>query len=357
MCMILNRYVRKIILSNIAIVFLVLISVSSMIRLIDELKRTEVQNYSIDNVIIYLLLSLPKDFELFLPVIMLLGGLLGLGMLEVYHEITTMQIFGISKVKISISVIKASVPILLFNLVSNEWVLPYSEQILYKYRHYMQHDSCLLSKKLNGFWCMDNDHFIYIERVLTCNELLRVTLYNVDEDKKLKKIFFIERAIFSNKIWNLFNVNELSFFKEKYVFNKKISHITWDSLLTPRILSMLLKNPNTLSMSKLYACIRYLNQVGQNSNYYQLIFWNKIFAPLSGFVMIISALSCSFGPLYKKTVSCRLCIGILIGFIFYILSQLFRTLSIAYTVFPIIGSVFSIVLILISSVIVLWKYR
>lgn len=357
MGIILNHYVRRVIIANIMIVFVVLLSLSTIIRLIDELRKMGEQNHSFYGIIIYLFLSLPKDLELFLPMATLLGGLLGLGMFEIHNEFITMQISGISKLQISASVIKAVIPILLCGVIFSEWILPRSDQVLCIYRNYIQRDINLIPKKSESlFWFIDKNYFICIERILKYNELSGVTLYHFDQDKKLKKIFFIEFALFIDNIWHFLNINELDFSIETCVTNKKVSHIEWHSVLTPCTLSILLKHPSVLSISKLYYCVKYLNQVGYNSKYYQLILWNKMLSPFSGCVMMIMALSCTFGPLYNKKVSIRLFFGAIVGFIFYILNQIFGMLSITYSISPMIGSVLSALVFLIISIIIMWIF-
>lgn len=357
MCTILNDYIRKIIFLNIIMVFIVLMSLSSIIRLIDELRKIGEHNYSFYGIVMCLVLSLPKDFELFLPIATLLGGLLGLGLLETYNELIIIQVFGISKLQIAISVIKAIIPILLCGVIFSEWILPYSEKILCVHRNYIQRDiDVVLKKSERLLWYADNNCFFYIERILTYSELSGVTIYYFDKDKKLIKILFVECALFINNVWNFFNINELDFSKEICVNKRKISHIEYRCVLTPYTLSILLKHPSILSISKLYHCVKYLNKVGQNSKYYQLILWNKILSPFFGFVMMIMAISCTFGPLCQKKVSIRLCFGAIIGFMFYILNQIFSILSIKYIVFPIIGSMLSAVIFLIISIIIIWRY-
>ncbi|URJ28129.1 LPS export ABC transporter permease LptG [Candidatus Blochmannia vicinus (nom. nud.)] len=336
-------------------VFLVLISLSSIIRLVDELRKIEEGNYSIFEIIIYIILSLPKDFELFFPIATLLGGLLGLSVLEVHNEFIAMQVSGFSKLQIVLSVIKASVPVLLCSIISNEWIAPNSEKIIYTYRDKSQYDTYLLSAKCKNLWFIDNNDFVYVERVVSCSELLGVKLYNFDE-KKLKKIFYVNRAVFINKIWHLIDVNELDISSEMCIINKKIPHSEWHAALTPYKLSMMITHPNILSISKLYHCAKYFNKVGQSSKYYQMIFWNKILSPISGSVMTIMALACTFGPLRKKKIGFRLFIGSVVGFFFYILNQIFGILGIMYNVSPIVGSISPSVIFLIISIIIMWIY-
>lgn len=353
---ILNDYIRKMVISNITAVFLVLLSLSSVIKLVDELRKTGEENHSVFEVIVYMVLNLPKDFELFFPIATLLGGLLGLCMLEVHNEFIAMQVSGFSRLQIAVSVIKASIPVLLCSIISNEWVVPNSEKIMCMYHNQSQHDSSSLSVKIKNLWFIDNNNFIYVENIITCNELLGINLYNFNEEKKLKKICYIERAVFANKVWHLINVNELDISEEIYVTNKKIPHSEWNAALTPYRLSMMITHPNFLSISKLYSCAKYFNRIGQNSKYYQVIFWKKILSPISGSVMTIMALAFTFGPLYKKKIGVRLFVGSIVGFLFYIVNQIFGILSATHSVSPIIGSISPSVIFLAISVIIMWIY-
>lgn len=356
---ILNRYIRKVIISSIIIVFAILISLSSIIRLIDELRKMGKYSYPFYEFLVYCILNIPKDFELFFPIATFLGGLLGLGIIEIHNEFVVMQVSGISKLQITTAVIKASIPVLFCSMIANEWIVPGSERILCIYKNYMHSDIDIIKQNKLGnlLWFVDNNCFFCIDRILTYNELLGLTLYNFDEHKKLKKIIFVKRALYINKIWNFIDIDELDFSTTRYVDKKRIPCITWNFVLTPYILSILTENPRILSISSLYYCIQYLNQVGQNSKYYQLIFWNKVIFPcFSGLVMMVMAISCTFGPLYRKKISMRLFVGALVGFVFYILNQIFGTLSIVYAIPAIFGSILPTIIFLIISIIIIWKY-
>lgn len=354
---IITRYIQRFVLFNILIIFLILISLSNIIRIIDELRNFEKKNYSVFEVFFCTFLNLPKDFDLFLPMSILLGGLLGLSILEIRNELVIMQIFGLSKLQISISVITASIFILLFNIISNEWLLPYSQHIINMYRNDNQYNTYLFSEKNKNLWLVDNNNYIFIEYMLTIKDLIGLNLYCLNQDKKLNKILYIERATFNNNNnWSLHNIIELDFSNRSHVINKHKLYCEWNTTLTPEILSMIIIHPRVLAISKLMYCIKYFNKTGQNSNYYQLVLWNKILSPIIGIMMLITALSCSFGPFFQKKISLRLFFGSIIGFLFYILHQIVGILSITYNIIPLIGSIIPIMFILIINVIVIWKY-
>ncbi|WP_159714930.1 LPS export ABC transporter permease LptG [Blochmannia endosymbiont of Camponotus nipponensis] len=353
---VLNYYIRRVIISNITVVFLVLLSLSSIMRLVDELRKIGEGNYSVCDIVVYIILNVPKDFELFFPIATLLGGLLGLSVLEMHNEFIAMQVSGFSRLQIILSVIKASIPVLLCSFIFNEWVVPNSEKIMCAYRNQLQYDTGLFPIKIKNLWFIDNNDFVYVECVADYDELLGVKLYNFSQEKKLKKIFYIERAVFINKIWHLIDVNELDISSETCFTNKKIPHSEWHPILTPYRLSMMITHPNVLPISKLYHCVKYFDKIGQSSKYYQIIFWNKILSPISGSAMILMALACTFGPLCKKNMGVRLFVGSIVGFLFYILNQIFGILSGIYSVSPIVGSISPSIIFLIISIVIICIY-
>lgn len=356
---ILNRYIRKSILLNMMLIFLLLVFLSSIIRLFDELRSLERKDYSVFELFLYTFLNLPKDFELFFPVAILLGGLLGLSVLEIRNELIMMQIFGLSKAQIAISVLKASVFVLLLNVISNEWLLPYSQKIAFNHRDGIQYNTYLFPEKNKNLWLLDNkNNFVAIEYMETTKELLGLSLFYFNKDKTLEKILYAGRAVYCDKMWFLFDINELKLLDLIHLnlVKKKGFQYIWNTVLTPDILSMLIVPPRTLSMFKLVYCIKYFEKIGQNSNYYRLIFWNRVFSPVVGLLMIIIALLYSYGPFYCKKISFRLFFGSIVGFIFYIVYQVSGSLSITYNVSPLIGSITPIILLLIVNIVFLWKY-
>lgn len=353
---ILNKYIKKSILSNIIIIFLILISVSSTIKLFDELRNFDKKNYFIFEIFFCTILSLPKEFDLFLPIATLLGGLLGLSILETRNELIIIQIAGFSKIQIASSVIKASAVIFICNIISNEWILPYSHTLICAYKNNKQYNTYLFPEKNKNWWLTDNNNFIFIKKIVTTQELIGINIYFFTQNRELHKILYIERAVYNNQHWSLLNISELDFSEKQCIIKKNILCQQWDTLLTPKLLSMMMIHPRVLSISNLKYCIQYFNKVGQNSTYYQLFFWNKILSPIFGILMIITALLCNWGPFHQKKTVTKLFLGSIIGFLFYILHQIFGIFSMIYHINPVIGAISSIMLLIIFDIIMLWRY-
>ncbi|ADV33450.1 putative permease [Candidatus Blochmanniella vafra str. BVAF] len=353
---ILDMYIKKSILSSISIVFLILISLSSIIRLIDGLRNFEKKTYSIIEIFFCTFLSLPKDFELFLPISILLGGLLGLGVLEIRNELVIMKVFGLSYFQITFSVVKVSVFILILHIMLNEWLLPGSQYMLYIYQGHKEYNSYFFPEKNKNLWIIDNNGFVCIEYMPTTNNVFGVNLYYLTKDKKIEKIIYFKDATYINKSWFVSSAIELNFSDKTHIVNRTVFHYKWNTILTPDLLSIITTNPRVLSVSKLFSCIKYFNGINQNSQYYELIFWNKILSPLTGMIMLIISLLYSFGPFSKKKIGFRLFFGSIIGFLFYVLHQFFDVFCVMHNIYPLVGSIIPVLLfIVINIVIVFYK--
>ncbi len=83
-----------------------LVSLSGIIKFVDQLKKAGQGSYDALGAGMYTLLSVPKDVQIFFPMAALLGALLGLGMLAQRSELVVMQASGFTRMQVALSVMK-----------------------------------------------------------------------------------------------------------------------------------------------------------------------------------------------------------------------------------------------------------
>lgn len=83
---VLDRYIGKTIFTTIMMTLFMLVSLSGIIKFVDQLKKAGQGSYDALGAGMYTLLSVPKDVQIFFPMAALLGALLGLGMLAQRSE-------------------------------------------------------------------------------------------------------------------------------------------------------------------------------------------------------------------------------------------------------------------------------
>ncbi|MDU4364054.1 MAG: LPS export ABC transporter permease LptG [Klebsiella oxytoca] len=286
---VLDRYIGKTIFNTIMMTLFMLVSLSGIIKFVDQLKKAGQGNYDALGAGIYTILSVPKDIQIFFPMAALLGALLGLGMLAQRSELVVMQASGFTRLQVALSVMKTAIPLVLLTMAMGEWVAPQGEQMARNYRAQQMYGGSLLSTQ-QGLWAKDGHNFVYIERVKGNDELGGVSIYAFNDQRRLQSVRYAASAKFDteNKLWRLSQVDE--------------------------------------------------SDLGQDPGRYQLNMWSKIFQPLSVAVMMLMALSFIFGPLRSVPMGVRVVTGISFGFIFYVLDQIFGPLTLVYGIPPIIGA-------------------
>lgn len=353
---ILDRYIGKTIFNTIIMTLFMLVSLSGIIKFVDQLRRVGQGAYTILGAGMFTLLSVPKDIEIFFPMAALLGGLLSLGQLATRSELVVMQASGFTRIQIAGSVMKTGIPLVLLTMAIGEWVAPQGDQMAHDFRSQQIYGGSLLSTK-SGLWAKDSNDFIYIERVSSEKELAGVNIYHFNEQRRLETIRYAANASFKDGVWKLSQVYISDLTNEGQVAGTQTLTGEWKSNLTPEKLSVVALDPTSLSIKGLHNYVKYLNQSGQEANRYKLNMWNKIFSPLSVAVMMLMALSFIFGPLRSVPMGIRLVTGISFGFLFYVLDQIFGQFSLVYNISPVLGALLPSMMFLLISMYMLLKRK
>ena len=353
---VLDRYIGRTILNTILMTLFMLVSLSGIIKFVDQLRKIGQGDYSAASAGMYTLLSIPKDIEIFFPMAALLGALLGLGTLATRSELVVMQASGFTRMQIAASVMKTAIPLVLLTMAIGEWVAPQGEQMARNFRAQQMYGGSLLSTQ-SGLWAKDGSDFIYIQRVSGDNELTGVNIYHFDKQDRLLSVRYAATATFEDNLWRLSQVDESDLSNPNKVTGSQTLTGEWKTNLTPEKLGVVAMNPDSLSISGLHDYSKYLRQSGQESSRYELNMWGKIFAPFSVAVMMLMALSFIFGPLRSVPMGVRVVTGIFFGFVFYVLDQIFGPLSLVYNIPPVIGALLTSILFLLISVYLLLKRR
>ncbi|MFR2814233.1 MAG: LPS export ABC transporter permease LptG [Escherichia coli] len=337
---VLDRYIGKTIFTTIMMTLFMLVSLSGIIKFVDQLKKAGQGNYdAIRRRDVYPCLACRKMCKFSSRWRPCLGALLGLGMLAQRSELVVMQASGFTRMQVALSVMKTAIPLVLLTMAIGEWVAPQGEQMARNYRAQAMYGGSLLSTQ-QGLWAKDGNNFVYIERVKGDEELGGISIYAFNENRRLQSVRYAATAKFDpeHKVWRLSQVDESDLTNPKQITGSQTVSGTWKTNLTPDKLGVVALDPDALSISGLHNYVKYLKSSGQDAGRYQLNMWSKIFQPLSVAVMMLMALSFIFGPLRSVPMGVRVVTGISFGFVFYVLDQIFGPLTLVYGIPPIIGA-------------------
>lgn len=332
---ILDMYLARTLIGTTFISLSVLIGLSALIKFVDQLRHIGRGSFDMTVAGIYVLLSLPREIEQFFPMATLLGGLIGMGILASSSELTVVQASGLSRLAIIRSAMKSALLMVLFVMALGEWLVPMSETKAKEIRaQAISGGNLFASDRLT--WAKDGDKFVSIGEVSSRDELRDITIYNFSESLDLVSVTTANIARFKENQWQLFDVGYTDIGTR--IVSQKSANLQWFSSLTPDKLGVAIVKPEALSIQGLYSYIQYLQNNGQDANRYQLAFWRKLIQPVSIGVMLLLALSFIFGPLRSVTTGARIILGVLTGFGFFIVNEVFGPLSMVYSFPPLIGA-------------------
>ena len=335
---ILDWYIGRTIIATTFLVLSTFIGLSGIIKYVEQLRKVGDGSYDLLQALWFVLLSIPRDIEIFFPMAALLGALIGLGALAASSELIVMQAAGFSKLDIGLSVLKTAVPLMIAITLLGEWGAPQTQKAARDLRAFAISGGELLSVR-SGVWARDVNDFIFIGKV-DSEQLESLTLWRFDENKQLRKVIVAKKVTYlGEKEWLMEQVKLTAMHEDGVrISQSQLPEYRWKTSLAPDKLAVVTVKPEELSLSGLYDYVNYLKATEQDANRYELAFWRKVTQPVSIGVMMLMALSFIFGPLRSVTMGARILSGAIAGFGFYISSEFFGPLSLVYGMPAVIGA-------------------
>ena len=329
---ILQRYIAQAILTSTGLVLLVLLGLYTFMDFIVELEDVGKGQYQLTDVLVYLALSMPKRIYELLPIAALLGSVLGLGNLASQSELVVMRAAGISIRGINKAVMFVAIGLMLLALFIGEVIRPPAEQSARELQSVAQTGTAG-SRSDNGFWTRDGTHFNHIDRILPDGRFAGVSIYEFDDQNRLRVVTKAKEASYDGEQWTLSGVIQSNLDKEG-VSVKAVEYAKWRSQLNPGLLNVVVVPPEFLPVWSLIEYIRYLKINHQSVGQYQMAFWMKVMMPLSSAVMVFLAVPFVFGPLRSTPIGARILVGALVGIGFHLFNQSFQHIGLVYGVLP-----------------------
>jgi lipopolysaccharide export system permease protein len=331
----LDRYIGTQVFLAILVVLGIILGLALLFAFIDELGDLNKGDYGIGQALWYVLLTAPRRAYEMLPMAALIGCLIGLGSLASNSELTIMRAAGVSIGRIVWAVMKPMLVLMLAGILVGEYVAPLTENQAEADRALAQGGGAAQSSK-RGMWHRQGQEYVHINAVQPNGLLLGVTRYRFDDERRMQSASFARRAEHRGDHWVLRNVQTTHFRKGSTRVVKRANE-RWDIELSPQLLSTVVMEPESLSVSGLWQYIHYLGEQGLNNARYWLAFWSKVLQPLVTGALVLMAISFIFGPLRSVTLGQRVFTGVLVGFVFQIAQDLLGPSSLVFGFSPLLA--------------------
>lgn len=351
---IIDRYLFKQLIGAMFLVLLVIGGLDFVFAFLAEIEDISA-HYGLTQISLYMLGILPRRIYELLPFCCLIGCLMGLGNLAGSNELTAIRSAGVSMIRLVRLVIQPGLVLILSGFILGEYIAPTMEKNAQSQRAIAQGKMTSAASQL-GFWQREAGQFVHVLAVQPNGELNQITRYQLDQERRVTSISVAQSARYEDNQWMLYDLST-TLFEPSRVTQQQLDSAVWNTNLTPDTVSLVIMDPDRLSISALYQYTRYLKHQGVNTAEYDLAFWTKTLQPVSIIALIVLGISFVFGPLREVNIGLRILSGVLVGLVFMIAQNLLGPASGVFGFPPVIAVLIPPLIALMIGLRVLSKVR
>ncbi len=350
----LRRYIiREIVLAT-TVVMIALLLLFAFFDLVEEIKDLGRGGYHMRYVVRHVVLSIPAHVYEIFPIAALIGTLFAIAQLVASSEYTVMRASGVSLFSIIGTILTAGVLFGALTFAFGEYAGPLSEQLAQQLRS-RAITGIVAQEFRSGLWLKDDKSFINVREVTTDGQLKGVRIYEFDAASRLRSVTTADHGVFKgDRQWQLSGVKKTTLTEVRAEVDKTPS-IIWLSVLEPRLLNVLMVQPEQMSAASLSSFAQHLRENRQKSLRYEIALWSKITYPLAVLTMMLLALPFAYFQRRQGGVGGRIFAGIMLGLAFYFLNQLSAHLGLLNEWPPQASALLPTAVFLLLATVMLWQ--
>lgn len=313
-----ERYIVSHILGLCGIVALGLIAIHAFVTFVAQLDETG-QGFGYRELLMYVLLLMPDGLYTMLPIIAMLGTLLGLGTLASQSELTAMRAAGVSLLRIGAATLGAGAILGMLCLVMGDWLAPLGDQTAEALKTEARSG---VRAGLGGrpVWLRQGENIFNIQRLLSEDHIAAVEIYTLGPDLNLQAVTQVQDGLYRGGAWRFTGVRRTEFGATSARVVES-PELTWPGTLSPEVLRLFVLESDALSMRGLFRLIGYLRENDLDTTAYAAALARKVVAPFTVMAMMLFAVPFVLGPLRNTGAGQRLLVGVLVGLVFYVINE------------------------------------
>ncbi len=333
---ILDRYLAGAVVWGSLTTLAVLLPLIAFFLLADEMDAVKGEGYRLTDALLYVSLTLPRFAYQLFPIATLIGALVGLGSLASRSELVAMRAAGVSIGRIVGAAMLGGLVLAVIAVAVGEGLAPIAEQEGLRLRSEALSGQSTLATPY-GFWARDGRTFVNIRQILPGADLRDISIYELDEERRLTLATHAARARYVRKAWVLEDVARSRIFPDR-VEVEHLAEEDWSSRINPSLLEVVVVQPQMLPIWGLHRYIRYMDANDQDAGPYKVAFWAKVVQPFLILAMIFVAIPLLMGSSRTSGTGARVFMGIVAGIVFYLISRTFSYLSLLYGLSPVVAA-------------------
>lgn len=328
-----QRLLRRTLWQTTGLVCLVFVGLQAALLFMRELDDLGRQQYDLSHALLYVLLVLPQTLYALMPMIGLLGCVLGLGGLAAEQALLVLRAAGLSLPGLMWALSGAVVGLIVVAVCIGEGAGPplhhWADTI--KARALSGGD---VLHTAQGTWLHPGpNRFVHINSVTTQGRLRGITAYHVTASGELRTIEFAQAGHRAGAAWAMHAIQSSTWTPQR-VHTQQHAQQHWPIQIAPRVLRLLKKDPEYLSLRQLYQALNSPEGLGAPNAKLALAFWQRLLQPWVMALLLCIALPFLWGNTRQMTMGLRGFIGVMIGVCFFLLNAFIGPFALLYHVPP-----------------------
>jgi lipopolysaccharide export system permease protein len=329
----LHKLIDREIFASVATVTLGFLGLFYFFDFVEEMKfvaQNQNAGYGYLQAMLYALLLIPNHVYELLPITLLIGTVFVLARLAQSSEFTILRTSGLGPVQALRHLAKLGVIFIVLTWILGDYVAPWAERQAKQYKTMALGESIISQ---TGAWFRERGEqslqTIHILAAKLNGEIADIHIYEFDPHGRFKSMTRAQTGTHDNDLdlWHLQDVQRHTFPDAEQ--NDREAHVErllqwdWATHVTPEMVSVALLNPDRMRTFDLFQYVRFLQNNDQSSQRYEIVFWNKVFYPISCLVMIVLALPFAYLHFRSSQIANLVFVGVMIGISFFLLNNVF----------------------------------
>ena len=352
----LDRYIARTLLSSVALVMAALLMLGMLFVFIGEQGSVGVGHYTMLDALLYAAMSLPQFAVESFPAAALIGALTGIGILARSNELTVMRASGMSKLRLSRSVLISATALIGTAVLVGEFLAQPLAQLADAQKALAKYSNASYATS-GGAWVRDDNTILNVQGRSSPGEFGGMLIFELSRDNSLVAIGRAERATATGpQSWQLRDYSESRFTAD----NVTSLHAPERNLRTTAgadFLQLAITDPGELALRTLYPAIHYLRTNHLDAKPYEIAFWSRIASTLGILAAMLFALPFGLGSLRSASLSARTTFGVALGVIYIFLQRMVESGTQVFQLDPVLLSGVPTGLLALAAAVMLWRVR
>jgi len=368
-----RNYLAKEIYRSTLVVMLALMGLFSFFTLVEQLDAVS-DVFPLTALLYVEALALPARLYELLPIGVLIGAILALAGLAHRNELAILRVSGLGAMGLLGMLWVISIPIIALAILVSEVITPAAE-IRYSEANLVLRGKVQGGRLVSGYWFKEpmqnsGSRVINIGRLLSTGEVADLSIYEFDDGINLSRRVQAKRGLFEEGQLTLLDITRTvipadamsALAKgtppgEPIIKLESVEKSQLDTSLTPARLVARIATPERMSLSVLWDYIGYLKSNQIDASRQVVAVWRKMAYPFTLIVMLTIAAPVSYMQSRRGGVGAKIFIGILLGTVFFMISQLMLNVGLLYGWHPVVTSLLPSVVVFVLAIAIMLRMQ